>query len=192
MLFDQTGNRKYLTSAERRTFIAASKRFDPETETFCLTLIYTGARISEVLALTPARVDTSAQMVIIECLKKRTRGIFRSIPVPRDFLIRLETVHRIKDAVVHPIRKDGRIWPWGRTTAWQRVKAVMAEANIPTARCMPKALRHSFGVAGVVDAQVPLNMMQKWLGHAKIETTAIYANAVGPEERSIAERMWEQ
>jgi integrase len=35
-------------------------------------------------------------------------------------------------------------------------------------------------------------MMQKWLGHARIETTAIYANAVGPEERAIASRMWDR
>jgi hypothetical protein len=34
-------------------------------------------------------------------------------------------------------------------------------------------------------------MLRKWMGHASIETTAIYANAVGEEEQSIAERMWE-
>jgi integrase/recombinase XerD len=31
---------------------------------------------------------------------------------------------------------------------------------------------------------------QKWLGHAQLTTTAIYANAVGEEEQSIAARMW--
>lgn len=55
---------------------------------------------------------------------------------------------------------------------------------------MPKALRHAFGVSGIAEAGVPLNMMQKWLGHAKIETTAIYANAIGTEERKAAARMW--
>ena len=29
-----------------------------------------------------------------------------------------------------------------------------------------------------------------WLGHAQLTTTAIYANAVGEEEQSIAARMW--
>ena len=29
-------------------------------------------------------------------------------------------------------------------------------------------------------------MVQKWLGHAQLTTTAIYANAVGEEEQSIA------
>jgi hypothetical protein len=31
---------------------------------------------------------------------------------------------------------------------------------------------------------------QKWLGHAQLTTTALYANAVGEEEQEIAARMW--
>lgn len=41
-----------------------------------------------------------------------------------------------------------------------------------------------------VTSQVPLNMVQKWLGHAQLVTTSIYADAVGPEAKQIAERMW--
>ena len=33
-------------------------------------------------------------------------------------------------------------------------------------------------------------MVQKWLGHAQLSTTAIYAAAVDAEEQAIAERMW--
>ena len=33
-------------------------------------------------------------------------------------------------------------------------------------------------------------MMQKWLGHAQLSTTAIYAHAGGAEEQTIAARMW--
>jgi integrase len=35
-----------------------------------------------------------------------------------------------------------------------------------------------------------VNLVQRWLGHAQIGTTAIYAEAVGDEERAIASRMW--
>jgi len=184
MLFDKSGNRKYLTSAERKAFMDAARRAEPEVETFCLTLAYTGARISEVLALAPARIDTAAQAIVIECLKKRGRGIYRAVPVPTELLARLEVVHGLSAS------PNERIWPWGRTTAWLRVKEIMRDANIASSWAMPKALRHAFGVAGVADASVPLNMMQKWLGHSRIETTAIYANAVGTEERAIAARMW--
>jgi len=41
-----------------------------------------------------------------------------------------------------------------------------------------------------VSAGIPLNLVQKWLGHAQLTTTAIYANAVGAEEKDIARRMW--
>ena len=33
-------------------------------------------------------------------------------------------------------------------------------------------------------------MLQKWLGHVKMETTAIYADAVGDEQKKIAALMW--
>jgi site-specific recombinase XerD len=54
---------------------------------------------------------------------------------------------------------------------------------------MPKALRHVFGVGGT-QAGVPLNIIQRWLGHADIQTTAIYTDVMGPEERVLADRMW--
>ena len=56
-------------------------------------------------------------------------------------------------------------------------------------QAIPKGLRHGFGVAPI-QAGIPLNLLQRWLGHAQLTTTAIYANAVGPEERNIAARMW--
>jgi integrase/recombinase XerD len=34
--------------------------------------------------------------------------------------------------------------------------------------------------------------VQKWLGHAQLSTTALYANAVGAEEKDIAWRMWDK
>jgi integrase/recombinase XerD len=41
-----------------------------------------------------------------------------------------------------------------------------------------------------LQAGVPLNLTQRWLGHARISTTALYAIASGPEEHAFAERFW--
>jgi site-specific recombinase XerD len=41
-----------------------------------------------------------------------------------------------------------------------------------------------------VFAGIPLNLVQKWLGHAQLTATAIYADATGAEENDIAQRMW--
>jgi len=51
-------------------------------QTLCAVLYYTGCRISEALALTPRRVDIGDQVVIVESLKKRRRGVYRAVPVP--------------------------------------------------------------------------------------------------------------
>ena len=52
----------------------------------------------------------------------------------------------------------------------------------------PPSLRHTLGVTAVTSG-VPLTA-KKWLGHADLKTTAIYVNAMGDEERGLAERMW--
>lgn len=65
----------------------------------------------------------------------------------------------------------------------------MRMAGIAESLCKPKALRHAFAVeAG--QKSTPLNIVQRWLGHARIETTAIYASAIGDEERNLARRAW--
>jgi integrase/recombinase XerD len=53
----------------------------------------------------------------------------------------------------------------------------------------PRGLRHGFGV-GSLQSGVPLNLVQRWLGHARISTTAIYADASGPEELAFARHFW--
>jgi integrase len=179
-LFDRSGNRKYLIARERLSFVYAASKRDLEISTFCLTLAFTGARISEVLALTTTRVDIAAEVIIFETLKQRRKGIFRAVPVPRNLIPLLAS---------QAAHKNGRLWPWGRTTAWKIIKSVMREAGVADCLCKPKALRHAFAVeAGQKGG--PLNIVQRWLGHARIETTAIYASAIGDEERNLARRAW--
>jgi len=43
--------------------------------------------------------------------------------------------------------------------------------------------------AHAISKNIPLNMLSKWMGHASLEVTAIYANALGEEQRNIAARM---
>jgi integrase/recombinase XerD len=65
----------------------------------------------------------------------------------------------------------------------------MREAGIDSLPATPKGLRHGFGAHAVMSG-IPLNLAQKWLGHADIATTAIYTDVLGPEERLLAARMW--
>jgi len=62
-----------------------------------------------------------------------------------------------------------------------------AAVNGPAA--MPKGLRHAFGVTAFQSA-VPPHLVQRWLGHASLGTTAIYGDVSGREEREFAAKIW--
>jgi integrase/recombinase XerD len=181
--------RKYLTTAERRRFSQAADKAPAPVRLFCLMLVWSGGRLSETLALTPAAIDLDIGVASIETLKRRTRGLVRQVPLPRPVLRELDREFDLRAAQRDPIRSRRRLWPWSRTTAWRRVKEVMAVADIHGGCAMPKGLRHAFGV-GAFQTKVPPHLVQRWLGHASLRTTAIYGDVVGREERSIAARMW--
>src|SRR5215212_7480736 len=73
-LYTRAGQRKYLTSAERSRFLTAALSSPrAELRTLCLTLLYTGCRISEALAITPRAIERQAGFIAIRSLKKRKR-----------------------------------------------------------------------------------------------------------------------
>ena len=120
----------------------------------------------QTLALTADRIDLAAGVLVIESLKKRRTGIYRAVPVPPALLDALDLVHGIRE--LHASRGKGRgelLWPWSRMTGWRAVHAVMAAAGLDGPQASPKGLRHGFGVSAV-SAGIPLNLVQKWLGHA--------------------------
>ena len=185
-LFNKAGKRLYLTLDERKRFLKVAEAEDRKTRTFCAVLAYSGCRISEALALTPEAIDTAAGTIVFETLKKRKSGVYRAVPVPPALLDLIELAHGLRDKRV---KRTEPLWEFGRTTAWKKVIAVMKAAGVKGPHATPKGLRHGFGVAAV-QAGVPLNLLLRWLGHAQLTTTGIYANAMGPEERNIAARMW--
>ena len=183
-MFDRQGQRKYLNEAERRAFFQAVKE-EPDAlrRAFCLTLFYTGCRISEALHLTVERIDLTEKAVIFETLKQRRRGCFRAVPIP-DSLVDLFQQLMRDSASSDPV------WKCSRTTAYRLIKAKLKDAKITGGMASPKGLRHGFAVACLAQ-KIPLTTVQKWLGHARLETTAIYLEVSGDEERELAKRLWE-
>jgi integrase/recombinase XerD len=189
-LYIADGARKYVTTGERERFLREAERADRLVRTLCMTLAYAGSRLSEALALTADRVDRAAGVLVFETLKKRQAGIYRAVPVPPALLEALDLVHGIRELNARRGKGRGvRLWPWSRMTGWRAVHAVMEAAGLDGPQASPKGLRHGFGVTAV-STGIPLNLVQKWLGHAQLTTTAIYADAVGAEEKNIVGRMW--
>ncbi len=187
-LYSLAGQRKYLSCAERADFIAAAMACTrPELRTFCLVLAYAGCRVSEALSLCAGSVNRREGFVAIVTLKKRGRWVVREVPLPASLIEMLADVHELATAAA-----DEPLWGWSRSRAWQLVKEVMAQAGIHAGlHATPKGLRHGFGLHAVRSG-VPINLVQRWLGHARLETTSIYLQAIGMEERAIAARMWDR
>jgi len=188
-LFDTSASRKYLNAAERWRFLESAQTLALRERLFCEVLAWSGARISEVIVLTSAAIDIESGVASIETLKRRKRGVVRQVPLPTNLVEALDREFNLRNAQRDPEVAKKRIWRFSRTTAWRRVKKVMAAAGISGTPAMPKGLRHGFGV-NAFQSNVPPHLVQRWLGHASLRTTAIYGDVIGPDERAFAERMW--
>src|SRR6202451_2238738 len=145
-LFGQSGSRKYLNAAERQRFIEAAPRAPAKIRLLCLTLAWSGARISEALALTPASIDIESGVASIQTLKRRKRGVVRQVPLPSDVLNELDQEFKLREAQHDPELANLRIWRFSRTTAWRRVKSVMAAAGLTGTPATPKGFGAGVGV----------------------------------------------
>lgn len=188
-LYASEGGRKYLNSTECRRFIRALDAAPAPTRLFCILLFWSGSRISEALALTADSFDLDDGIVMIETLKRRRRGVIRHVPLPNSVLHELDRAFRLRGRQRAKHLANERLWLWSRATAWRRVKQIMSTAGITGPAAMPKGLRHAFGVAAF-RASVPPHLVQRWLGHASLETTTIYGDVVGKEEQEFAARIW--
>ena len=179
-LYDRRGQRLYLNARERSAFAQHARAAGPSVLLLCMVLLHTGCRLSEALSLTRASFQRSSLSVSIITLKRRRPGLVREVPVPLELFALMRRV---------PACGDGRLFGMHRSTAWRHVRTVLTGASIHGTQAMPKGLRHGFGV-NAIQCGVPLNLLARWMGHASMKTTAIYADATGPEERRIAARMW--
>lgn len=183
-MFDRKGNRKYLNADERlRFYEAAVQLSDSKYRAFALTLFHTGCRISEALSLTPGGIDAGEKTVVVRTLKQRDKLRFRAIPIPDGLLDLLEEQSA-------SLAQSERLWGFCRTTAWKTVKGCMAEAKLEGIKGTPKGLRHGYAVA-CVSKGVPLPTLKRWMGHSSMETTGIYLDFVGDDERNLAAKVWE-
>lgn len=186
-----SGKRKYLTQSEQAQFLEAASELERgEVRTFCMVLAYTGCRISEALELSAERIDLSAKTITFRTLKQRDKVIFRAVPVPDQLLEALELVHSIRK--LRRSRSGGKtalLWNFRRAMASRHVAAVMDRAGITGVHASAKGLRHGFGVRMAQKTRNP-RLVQKLLGHTSLETTAIYMDLVGEEERAEVMAAW--
>ena len=201
MLYDRNGQRLYLTIDERRRFLEVVKEeVDVKRRMLCRLIVYTGCRSTEALELTAERILLDENKIVFRSLKKRKldgRGNvkspqFRIIPVRPDLIEGLDLTFNIRKLKKKPEMASLPLWNISRGTQFSLIKKHMKNAGIVGKQACPKGLRHSFALSLVGgDNPVPLNVLQKLMGHTSSKTTEIYTQFVGKEEERIVLKTWE-
>jgi integrase len=182
------GQRKFLNDGERKRAVAATGALTEHRALFVQVLAWTGARVSEVLALTPRSFQVENGLVTIVTLKRRKFSV-REVPIPERLVAALERFFGLASLQRDEKAAMRRLWAFCRMTAWRTVKSVMVAAGIAGPQACPKGFRHGFGHAHC-RIHTPLHVIQGWMGHARLSTTAIYMGLSGSEERAFAQRLW--
>lgn len=134
------------------------------------TLLQSGARVSEFVNVRLNDFFFDEQMLLID---KGKGGKSRYVPLLPELAQELQT--HLGD------RRTGYLFETNRHTAYsprrvqQIVKAVAEGAKI-TKRVYPHLLRHSVATT-LLERGMPIDQIQKFLGHSKLETTQIYAES---------------
>jgi len=133
-----------------------------------------GLRISEVINITPADLDTTSDYPSLKVIGKGNKA--RLVPMHPELITVLSSVLRflpttgpLKAAPLVPVDRRSPL-NWIKE-AYQR--AIDADQMPPGKTIGTHTLRHSAARHWLASG-VPINAVQMWLGHANLQTTLVY------------------
>ena len=145
------------------------------------TMLWTGARIDEILALRPVDIHLDINTIDLITLKKK-KASMRTIPLHRD----------LKDAIMSyfiefhvDVRSQDKLFPLTRQAVDLYLKRMQKQLGF---RIHAHKFRHTFGVKAILN-HVPLSVLQEWLGHSSIFTTSIYTQITGMDTSQFMNQM---
>jgi len=161
-LFDEKGNRKYVTPEERQRFYDATGEVSKEWRMLGLMFYYTGCRITEALKLRVKDIDFSSSAVTLNSLKQRRDDVYRQVPLPDSFLRSLDDVFDLRMMQKRSRSRNSFIWGYSRKHGYTTIKRMMKIAKIEGIQATPKGLRHGYAgrtkdcseVVGVVKRRI--------------------------------------
>jgi site-specific recombinase XerD len=145
-----------------------------------------GLRVAEVAALKVSDIDSERMLLRVE---RGKGGRYRNAMLPADLLILLRDWWKAgrQQGVMH---RTGWLFPGQHamkpisTRQLHRVVVEAARAAEIPKRVGPHTLRHSFATHLLEDG-VDVRVIQVLLGHAKLETTALYTQVATRTVRSV-------
>ncbi len=159
-----------LSRDEEQKLIRCAYRENSSYGLLLKTLFLTGARVSEFVSIKVEDFYFDEQMILIQ---KGKGGKSRYVPILPELAQELQT-HLGS-------RKTGYVFESNRHTKFtarriqQIVKETADRAGI-IKKVHPHLLRHTVATF-LLEKGMPLEQIQKFLGHSKIETTQIYAES---------------
>jgi integrase/recombinase XerD len=159
-----------LSRDEARRLISHAYRMMGTRGLLIKTLFQTGARVSEFVNIKVHEFFFDEQMILIS---KAKGGKSRYVPILPELAQELRThlggraAGYLFETIHHTAYSSRRIQ--------QIIKETADEANI-TKRVYPHLLRHSVATT-LLEHGMPLEQIQEFLGHSKLETTQIYAES---------------
>ena len=152
-------------------------------------LLRTGGRIDEVLQIRPSDINLSTNTIRLITLKqgkdKRTglaKEKYRIIPMHPD----LRDIY-MQYLLQSNIAKDSTdpLFPMKRQVVDLYLKKIQTKLGF---KVHAHKFRHTFAVNAIMD-NVPLNVLQQWLGHSSVFTTSIYTQITGMDTSEFMGRV---
>ncbi len=158
------------------------------------TIWHTGARIGEVIALTPKSFHLNGvndSDVVLKTLKQRGRGrpkqgVRTTTPkrlVPLADPVYLDKVRR--HFATHRPNPGERLFPYTdryyRRLLAEVIEGMKVKPLIPVTL---KTFRHSFAINAIYHGR-DIRLIQRWLGHTSLESTMIYTKVLAGETHHL-------
>ncbi|MEE8302020.1 MAG: tyrosine-type recombinase/integrase [Candidatus Tectomicrobia bacterium] len=157
-----------LSREEERRLIETAYRLTGTRGLLIKTLFQTGARVSEFVSIQVEDVFFEEQMILI---RKAKGGKRRYVPILPELAQELRT--HLRDRTTGYLFESNRHAAFSPRRIQQLVKETADLAGIT--KCVsPHVLRHSVATT-LLEHGMPLEQIQKFLGHAKLDTTQVYA-----------------
>ena len=171
-----------LSREEERKLIAHAYRVQGTRGLLIKTLFQTGARVSECVNITADEVVFEAQMILSS---KAQGGESRYVPILPQLAQELRT--HLGNRTTGYLFETVQHTPYSPRRVQQLIEETAAAAGI-TERVYPHLLRHSVATT-LPERGMPIAQIQKFLGHAKLETTHIYAESSAAMIRASYQRV---
>lgn len=137
----------------------------------CSIMLWSGARVGEALKLTPLDIDFDTGVVGL-WTEKRKGDVRRYVPLHAELKSELLTFLVDRGLKRHSTEKLIRM---KRGLTMKYCRLLQAHFKWPVRTHM---FRHTFAIRAA-RAGVPVNVLQKWLGHSSIFNTSIYTDVGG-------------